>query len=410
MKKVICKFTGKKIKKVMSFGRMPIANEFLKSKNKSQYKYSMDIAFNEQYGLFQLINIPNQKKIFNSNYAFLSSTSNSMDIHFKKISKEIKKKYLKHNNSRILEIGCNDGIFLKNFKRYNHVGIEPSENVYKMSKKKGLNVYNYFFDKNLIKKKNLEKKIDCIFAANVICHIPNLTSLFKSAYQSLKQNGVFIFEEPYLGDMIDKTSYDQIYDEHCYMFSAYSINSLSKKFGLKLFDLKKSPTHGGSMRYYLCKDRSYKISKEVLKVLRNEISKKLHKISSIKKFKKNCKKSKKNLISIVNKVNSENNIIYGYGATSKSTTILNYCNIGKNEIKGIFDTSSTKINKFSPGKKIPIINYKKFDKIKPQYCILFAWNHYKEIFNKEKNKNIKWISHVSKIHFEKKYREKFISK
>ena len=153
MKKVICKFTGKKIKKVMSFGRMPIANEFLKSKNKSQYKYSMDIAFNEQYGLFQLINIPNQKKIFNSNYAFLSSTSNSMDIHFKKISKEIKKKYLKHNNSRILEIGCNDGIFLKNFKRYNHVGIEPSENVYKMSKKKGLNVYNYFFDKNLIKKK-----------------------------------------------------------------------------------------------------------------------------------------------------------------------------------------------------------------------------------------------------------------
>ena len=164
------------------------------------------------------------------------------------------------------------------------------------------------------------------------------------------------------------------------------------------------------MRYYLCKHNSYKIKKNVNKTLSQEIKKKINKISSINKFKKNCEKSKENFRYILNKINLKNKSVFGYGATSKSTTILNYCNIGKDQIKGIFDTSATKINKFSPGKKIPIINYKKFDKIKPQYCVLFAWNHYKEIFNKEKNKNIKWISHVSKIHFEKKYREKFISK
>ncbi len=95
MEKVKCKITGEKISKIMSFGMMPIANEFTKSKNKKQYQYKMEISFNEKYGLFQLVNVPNQKKIFNSNYAFLSSTSKLMEKHFKEISYELKKKFLK---------------------------------------------------------------------------------------------------------------------------------------------------------------------------------------------------------------------------------------------------------------------------------------------------------------------------
>ena len=235
-----CKITGQKIPIVFNFGKMPIANNFSKEVDKKNF-YQMKIAFNEQNGLFQLVNAPKPTKLFNSNYAFLSSTSNSMRIHFKKIAKKIKKKLKK--NSKIMEIGSNDGIFLQNFKHYNHLGIEPSTNVYKISKSKKLNVINSFFTEQLIEKKKLKNNFDIIFAANVICHIPDILSLFKCVEITLKDGGFFIFEEPYLGSMLEKTSYDQIYDEHFYMFSAHSVKSILQKFNLELVKAERIVTH-----------------------------------------------------------------------------------------------------------------------------------------------------------------------
>ncbi len=399
-----CKVTGQKIPIVFNFGKMPIANNFSKQIDKKNF-YQMKIAFNERNGLFQLVNAPKPVKLFNSNYAFLSSTSNSMKIHFKEISNKIKKKLKK--NSRIMEIGSNDGIFLQNFKKYDHLGIEPSNNVYKISKSKKLNVINSFFTEQLIKKKKLKNRFDIIFAANVICHIPDILSLFKCVEKTLKDGGFFIFEEPYLGSMIEKTSYDQIYDEHFYMFSAHSVKSILKKFNLELVKAERIATHGGSMRYYVKKIKSSKVSSELKKIFEYEKNIKINKLKTIKEFVKNCIDSKKRILEIIKKIKNENIDIYGYGATSKSTTILHFCNVKNNMINGIFDNTPTKINKYFPGKKIQIIDYRKFDKINPKYCFLFAWNHFKEIFEKEKKKNIKWLCHIDKKHFPKNYRKHF---
>ena len=155
-----------------------------------------------------------------------------MQMHFKKVANNIKKMMKK--NSKIMEIGCNDGIFLQNFKNFEHLGIEPSKNVFDVSRSKKLKVLNSFFTEELVKKKKLHNKFDIIFAANVICHIPNMLALFKCIEKSLKDDGLFIFEEPYLGAMLEKTSYDQIYDEHFYVFSANSIASILDKFNLEL--------------------------------------------------------------------------------------------------------------------------------------------------------------------------------
>ena len=106
--------------------------------------------------------------------------------------------------------------------KYDHLGIEPSKNVYEVAKKKKLNVINDFFTNELsLNLKEYIKKTDVIYAANVICHIPNLNNLFKGIEELLNKKGVFIFEEPYLGDVIRLTSYDQIYDEHVYVIFFY---------------------------------------------------------------------------------------------------------------------------------------------------------------------------------------------
>jgi len=400
-----CKVTGEKIPVIFNFGKMPIANNFSKNHTK-QNLYEMKIAFNESNGLFQLVEAPKPKKLFNENYAFMSSTSKSMQIHFKAVAKKIKK--MMSMNSRIMEIGCNDGIFLKNFENFNHLGIEPSKNVCDISRSKRLKVVNSFFTKKLIDQKKLENKFDIIFAANVICHIPNILDLFRCIEASLKNEGLFIFEEPYLGSMLEKTSYDQIYDEHFYMFSAHSIMAILEKFNLKLIKAERIPTHGGSMRYYIKKTKSPKINIELKKILEYEKKIKISKIQTIKKFAQNCKDSKKRILKIVNNLNKKGKDIYGYGATSKSTTILHFCNVKDALIKGIFDNTPTKIGKFFPAKKIKIIDYKEFKKIKPKYCFLFAWNHSKEIFNKEKKNKIKWFCHIDKKHFPRNMRKNFL--
>ena len=137
-----CKVTGQKIPIIFNFGKMPIANNFSKIVNKKNL-YEMRIAFNENNGLFQLVTAPKPKKLFNDSYAFLSSTSNSMKMHFKNVANNIKKMMKK--NDKIMEIGCNDGIFLQNFKSFNHLGIEPSKNVCNISRSKKLKVFNSFF-------------------------------------------------------------------------------------------------------------------------------------------------------------------------------------------------------------------------------------------------------------------------
>ena len=400
-----CKVTGQKIPVIFNFGKMPIANSFSKKVDKKNL-YEMKIAFNENNGLFQLVSAPKPKKLFNDNYAFMSSTSNSMKIHFKNVADNIKKMMKKNN--KIMEIGCNDGIFLQNFKNFDHLGIEPSKNVCNISRSKKLKVLNSFFTEELIDQKKLHNKFDIIFAANVICHIPNMLALFKCVEKSLKQDALFIFEEPYLGAMLEKTSYDQIYDEHFYMFSAHSIKSILNKFNLQLVKAERILTHGGSMRYYIKKTKSLKITSKLKQILSFEKEIRITKIQTIKKFVKNCVDSKRRILKIMNNIKKKRFDIYGYGATSKSTTILHFCNVKDNMIKGIFDNTPTKINKYFPAKKIKIIDYKQFEVIKPRYCFLFAWNHYNEIFKKEKKSRIKWICHIDRKHFPKNVRKNLV--
>ena len=394
-----CKITKKKIKPFMSFGKMPIANGFLKKSHfKKEYFFNMEVGFSKEMSLFQLNNHPAPKQMFNKNYPFFTSSSKGMVNHFKSYANWVKKKYQK-NLKNLVEIGSNDGTFLKNFKNkgINLVGFEPSKNVCEISRKSGIKTINKFFNyKNVKNLKNLKNKVNIITAANAICHVPDLISLIKGIDFLLDKKGLFIFEEPYLGAMYEKNSYDQIYDEHIFMFSASSIKKIFNKYGFELMDAIPQKTHGGSMRYVVGRINSFKVSKNVNKILRNEKNKNIDSISGCKIFKKNCEISKKKLLTKLNFFKKRKYKIAGYAATSKSTTILNYCNIGVNYIDYICDTTKEKIGKYSPGMHIPIVSMNYFKKNIPDKIFLFAWNHKKEILKKEnklKNKD-KWFAHI----------------
>ena len=392
-----CRIDGSYCNVFLDFGKMPIANGFCNKKNfKNEFFFKLKAAFNKKLSLFQIVDYPNPKKMFNKNYPFFTSSSNYMINHFKELSEFIKKKYFS-KKSIILEIGSNDGTFLKNFNKKNAYGFEPSKSVHLKAKKQGLKSINKFFNlKNILSLKNLFKKVDVIVGANVFCHIPDQPNLIKSIDKLLNKNGTIIFEEPYLGAMYKKTSYDQIYDEHIYMFSLSSILKIYNLFGFELIDAIPQVTHGGSMRYILKRKGIAKKSQRLLKLLKLEKIKKIDKFSACLLFKNKVIRSKYKLKKKIIEIKKKGFKICGYGATSKSTTILNFCKINKKMVDCIFDTTKEKIGKFTPGTHIPILDYNQFKNSNYKYVFLFAWNHKKEIMRKEKQKKyIKWFTHLS---------------
>jgi len=396
-----CKITSSEMSPFMSFGKMPIANGFLQKENfKNEFFFDLEVGFSEKICLFQLKDHPTPEQMFNENYPFFTGSSQAMKAHFKEYADFIKKNFIK-NNSKIIEIGSNDGTFLNNFKDSNieYIGFEPSSNVAKIANLNGINTLNQFFgleSLDLIKK--FHHQTNVIFAANVICHIPKLVELIKTVDQLLSKDGVFIFEEPYLGSMFEKTSYDQIYDEHIFMFSATSVKKIFNMYDFELTDLVKQETHGGSMRYIISRKNARDITKNVQLILDNEKFYNLDNIESCNVFKKNCETSKLKLNNTLKNFISDGKKIVGYAATSKSTTILNYCGIDSNIIEYICDTTKEKIGKYSPGMHIPIVSIDHFRNDNPDIAYLFAWNHKEEILKKEKKFSQevgKWISHVT---------------
>ena len=395
------------VKPFINFGEMPIANAFICKKDiNTEYKFELKIGFCNECKMVQLFEQPAREKMFHENYSFFSSTSNYMIEHFKNFYRTVKLKQNLNDKSFVLELGCNDGILLNNFKKSNIgcLGIEPSENVADVAIEKGLNIIKEFFDKNLAEK-ILSKfsKTDTILSANVICHIPYIHSIFGGVKTLLKENGLFIFEDPYLGDVIEKTSFDQFYDEHVFLFSAISVRYIANLYDLELIDVDPQITHGGSMRYTIAHKNSKQISTKVSKLIAKETNNGLDNMQTYTSFETKVNKIKKDLIDLLKELKKNGKKIVAYGATSKSTTVTNYFGIDSSLIESIYDNTPIKQNKVSPGKYIPILPYEQFRNSNPDYVLLFAWNHSREIFEKEREymgKHRKWITYIPhvKIH------------
>ena len=398
-----CLICGNKVEKIIDFGKMPIANGFLSEDMFDKEKfYPLEVGVCPVCNMVQLTKQVDREDMFNDNYAYFSSTSNRMQKHFKEFAYWVMDTFLSENPF-VVEIGSNDGIMLQNYanKKIKHLGVEPSENVAQVAREKGINTISCFFDKENAEKIKEEYGLaDVVVGTNVLCHIPYIHSVFDGVTSLLKPKGVLIFEDPYVGDIVQRISYDQIYDEHAFYFSVSSISYLAEMHGLEVIDAIHQNVHGGSMRYILARKGARKVSNEVKELFRYEEEQGLKEYSTYLKFADDVEQNKRDLLALLKKLKAEGKRIVGYGATSKSTTVLNYCGIGTDYIEFISDTTPIKQGKYTPGMHIPVKSYEDFKKEYPEYTVLFAWNHGEEIIEKESaykeagGKFILYVDHV----------------
>jgi len=388
----------------ISFGKMPIANGFLlKEEFDKEFFFELKAGYCKQCHMVQLTELVDPSILFHENYAYFSSISVRMAGHFKEFSEMVRSEYLPDRDPFVVEIGSNDGIMLQHFAGagMRHLGIEPSANVAAAAISKGINTAVRFFDEETGKELRREYgQADAFIGANVFCHLPDFHSIIRGVCALLKDDGVLIFEDPYLGDIIEKISYDQIYDEHVFYFSLHSLNNLFTRYDMEIVNAIPQNVHGGSMRYVVARRGVKDIKPAVLRLLEKEGEMGLTNPETYKIFSERVYRSRDQLIGLLTELKGKGKRIAGYGATSKSTTVTNFCGITPDLVDYISDTTPGKQGKYSPGVHIPILPYGRFKEEYPDYALLFAWNHGEEIMEKElefKRQGGKFIVYVPEV-------------
>ena len=374
-----CRSCGNsKLKRVVSLGYQPLANNLLNKKNDKCELYPLEMNYCDNCHNCQLSVAVDPKKMF-SNYLYTSSTSVSFREHFIGAAKNyVKELKLKPKKSYIIDIGSNDGVALKPFKDLgfkNILGVEPAKNLARLANKKKIKTFNGFLDKKNIKK--IKKNADLILASNVFAHSDNLKEMAECMIKLLSRKGTIIIEVQYLLNTLKDLTFDNIYHEHYNYWSLTSLSNFFKQFQVKIFKVEKINTHGGSIRVYIKKDKNVKIGKSVKETMREEEDFGIKDFKTYQKFGQKVYKIRENVIKNLKNLKKTEETIIGYGAPAKATTALNFFGISK-EIDYIVEDNKLKHKKFIPGVKIPIYSKDKISKKKPLVIVL-AWNFYNEI-------------------------------
>ena len=382
---------SKNLKSLLFLGFLPPVNALRKigSTLNEEITFPAELLYCSKSKLVQLGCIVDKEILFPYSYPYTSSTTKVLRENFAELYKHTNKIVNLNENDLIVDIGSNDGNLLSNFKKKHRVlGVTP-EKIGNIAIKRGIpTIIDYFDQKTVNKIIKKFGKAKIITATNVFAHIDNINQIVKNIIKTLDKDGVFISESHYLLPLIKTVQYDTIYHEHLRYYSVQSLNYLLKKHNMEIIETKEIPTHGGSIRVFAARKGIYKVSKNV-KYQLNKENKFLNK-KSFNRFRYNVVNSKIKLFNLINKLKKEKKIIFGVGAPSRASTMINYLGLDQDIINCVLEIDgSYKIGHYIPGTKIPIINEEILKKSKPDFLMLFSWHIKKELKNNLRRKGFK---------------------
>lgn len=385
-----CRICGNEnLKKFLSLGATPLANSFLTKEElqKEEKKFPLELCFCEKCKLVQLTYKAPSESIFKE-YVYLSSTTKTFQDHFEKMTAEMVKDFKLTNKSFVVDIGSNDGILLKGFKKMNvpAIGVEPATNVATLAEKNGIETINDFLNENVVKAIIKKRgKADIVTATNVFAHMDDIDDAIRNVGNLLKKDGIVVIEIQYFVDTINKMTFDNIYHEHMSYYTLTPLDYFFKKHRMEIFKVERVSTHGGSLRVFVQKkEGKHKIHSSVKKTLDYERKVGVNHFKIYKKFADKVYETKKTFVKCIKNIKKENKKIAVYGAPAKGNTLLNFCGLGKNEIDYMVEDNQLKQGLYAPGTHIPIVAPKMLDEKTPDYILILAWNFADEILSKTK--------------------------
>jgi hypothetical protein len=384
-----CRVCGSSsLKKIFTLGDQKFTGIFLQKKNSNVPSGNLSLVFCKLCSLLQLENSFDKKILYGNNYGYMSSLNNTMSMHLKNKSENLKKKYNLSSGDLIIDIGSNDGTFLNFFnKSFNLVGVDPTIKKFYNYYNKNILKIDDFFSKNSIQATVKNKKAKLVTSISMFYDLQDPLKFANDIYDILDEDGVWHLEQSYMPAMIKNTSYDTICHEHLEYYSLKSIKYIFDKIGFKIVDIEFNDVNGGSFALTVAKNKSaYKENKVLIEwLLEKEELYQYNSPSTFEDFFKKTVMHKKILKKLLIDLKNAKKKVIGYGASTKGNVILQYCNINEDLLPYISEVNKYKYNKFTPGSNIRIISEKKAKLLKPDFYLVLPWHFKSFIINKEKD-------------------------
>ena len=384
-----CRTCGSRnLKLILDLGKTALVNDFLKPEEVAGYHISLPlrVVLCPDCSLVQLPDTVDPKILY-SHYAYVTSTSKTMDTHLNKMMTHLLSAARLGSGSKVLEIASNTGVFLKKFKEQGCevLGIEPAGNIADVALATAIPTRKEFFNAASAKKLRAEwGAADLILGRHVFAHIDDLRDLVAGLEAASHAETLIAFEVPYIVDFFEHTEYDTIYHEHLSYISVRSIGALVKDSPFMLSRVDHYPIHGGSILFHL-RHRASKAKPHasVAQALEKENQMCLSDPATWEAFAQRVNHIRTELPALLRKLKSQGKRIIGYGASAKGNTLLNTCGITIKELDYIIDNTPFKQNKIAPGSWIPVRPPEMLLKDQPHYALLLAWNFAPEIIKRE---------------------------
>jgi hypothetical protein len=333
-------------------------------------------------GLVQLSESLSREDLFTEEYVYYSSFSKSWLKHSRDYAESMIKLLSLHQNDLVIEVGSNDGYLLQYFlaHKIKVLGIEPSQGVAGAALRIGIPTIIEFFDLSIAKHLSKFQKPKLIIANNVLAHVPNLHSFIESFSLLIAEEGLITFEFPHLLNLIKNNQFDTIYHEHYSYLSVSALIPIFNSFSLKIVNIEKLETHGGSLRVYVSKKSSKFIVSQIVNEIiteENMFDPRLKEVSE--SFRSRVLNLKQQTLMELEDIKNKDLKIAAYSASAKGVTFLNFCGISTNLIEFVVDINPVKQEKYLPRSLIPVVSREYLDKNIPDVLLILSWNLSDEI-------------------------------
>ena len=373
-----CRACGAATEQFLSLGQQPLPNRFLlpEQLDLPEPRYPLELYFCPGCGLVQLGVVVPPEELF-SDYLYASSTSALTREHFEKLASYLRLRFGIPQGGLVVDLAANDGILLRPLRELGlrAVGVEPATNLCQLAWHDGLHTFNEFFTQKTVERIG-PGTADMVTACNVFAHVDDIRAFTENVKRLLKPQGVFVLEVQYLGSMVKDISFDNMYLEHLSYFTLSPLVRFFASQGMQVIDVSLVPTHGGSLRLAAAQDGARTVSPSVAAFLRSEKEAGLQDLGTFKHFAQRVEEVKERLPRLLAGLNG---LVAGYGAAAKSSTILNYCQIGPETVSYIVDDSPLKQGRWTPLSHIPIVGPKELERARPDCILVLAWNYLESI-------------------------------